>query len=325
MRIVVSMGDANGIGLEVFLKAAKRIFESRADIHLTLAGNPQTISEYISKIQNQLDFDVYFNGEISIDKQVISICDSAIYSPVKFGEISPISGKLAGRAIEAAISGTMMGSYEAMVTLPISKEALNMGGYNFTGHTEFLEYMCEANKPLMILCTEGLNVALVTIHESLRNVPEMITVDLVHQRIAQFFATLKKDFANKEPNIAVLSLNPHAGENGKMGDEENNIIIPAMQSSEYKEYLSGPFPADGFFAHGEYKNYDGVLAMYHDQGLIPLKLIANGAGVNFTAGLPIVRTSPDHGTGFAISGQGIADEESTYQAILLAEKIAKSR
>lgn len=324
MKIIVSIGDANGIGLEVFFKAIN-LLGSGKGIDFSLACNKQTLSEYVSLISTKLVFPVKVDNKLIIGKEEVEILDICSYSPVLFGKTDELSGKQAGEAIEYAISRTLAKEYDAILTLPISKEAMNLGGYKFTGHTEFLASMCEVDEPLMILCTEKLNTALVTIHEAICDVSQKLSTELLHKRFTQFYSTLSKDYGYGSPRIAVLSLNPHAGENGKIGKEEIELIIPAMQSSEYAENLFGPFPADGFFAFGDYEKYDGVLAMYHDQGLIPLKMIANGGGVNFTAGLPIVRTSPDHGTAFAISGAGTADGKSTLEAILLAEKVHKQR
>jgi 4-hydroxythreonine-4-phosphate dehydrogenase len=174
----------------------------------------------------------------------------------------------------------------------------------------------------MILCDESIRVALVTIHVPLLRVPSLIDKKRVLDHIKLFNQSLKRDFGFTSPKLAVLGLNPHAGESGNIGREELEEIIPAIEVAKFNGLsVSGPFPADGFFAHGDYKNFDGILAMYHDQGLIPLKLLARGAGVNFTAGLPIVRTSPDHGTGFSIAGKNLADEMSVMNAIRLAENV----
>lgn len=326
MKIIVSAGDANGIGIEVFLKAAEIYYRSsESNIEFTICGNQKTIAEYIDFLPDKFRTFAVKNDKITIAGHQLKIKECGEYSQVLFGETSAASGKLSGKAIEISINEVLNGHYDALLTLPISKEALNLGGYAYAGHTEFLAEKCNTSTPLMILCTDSLNVALVTVHQPLKDVPQSITPELLQNRFQRFYSSLKYDYGIEKPRIAVLSLNPHTGENGKIGSEENQIIIPAMQKSELKEYLYGPFPADGFFAHGDYKEYSGVLAMYHDQGLIPLKLIAKGGGVNFTAGLPIIRTSPDHGTAFNLAGKGVADAESTYQAILLAEKIWNTR
>ncbi len=325
MKLIVSIGDINGIGLEIFLKAVNQVFSENLNIDFTLSGNKKSINEYISLIKDKLNFNCFVENDIHINNHKIEIKEIDTYSPIYFGKISPIAGKLAGESIELSAKEVLNGNYDAILTLPINKDAFNLANNNFPGHTEFLASICNVDSPLMILCSQGINVALVTIHEAIKNVPNLITTDILNIRFQQFFNSLVQDFAYAAPKIAVLSLNPHAGENGKFGSEELDTIIPAIKNSYLKDHLFGPFPADGFFAHGSYKNYSGVLAMYHDQGLIPLKLLADGGGVNFTANLPIVRTSPDHGTAFEISGQGVADHKSTYEAIILAKEIFMKR
>ena len=327
MKIIISQGDANGIGIETGLKALKRYFEkstSDDDTEFIFAVNPTVLASYIEK--ENIRFVELDNGEMIIDGHRIEILALNSSHPVRFGKISPIAGKLAGEAIDTAIAKCLISYADAMVTLPINKEALNLGGYKFTGHTEFLAARCEVKKPLMILSDgKNLNVALVTTHIPVCEIHNYITEENIGNKISHFVRVLMRDMAIAEPKIAVLALNPHAGDDGLIGTEEDRVIIPAMRNSEYAKFLEGPFASDGFFASGKYNSYNGVLAMYHDQGLIPLKMIAGGAGVNITGGLPIIRTSPDHGTGFDIAGRNIADESSVLSAILMAKKIYYNR
>lgn len=321
MRLIVSIGDANGIGLEVFYKAIELVnnCDFSDELEIALAGDYSAVKSYFSKMNYDAE---YLENKMIVFGREISIEQTIETSKINLGDLMPDSGKLAGAAIELSLNSIKAGQYDALLTLPISKEAIKMAGFNFPGHTEMIGNFCNFNSPLMILCSDTVRVALVTIHESIRKVPDLITEDLIIDRIKQFSESLIIDYGIKKPKIAVLGLNPHSGENGKIGKEENEIIIPAINKSEF---AYGPFPADGFFAHGDYKNYDGILAMYHDQGLIPLKMLAAGAGVNFTAGLPIIRTSPDHGTAFSIAGKNIAEAESTFNAIKLALSVYKNR
>ncbi len=326
MNIIFSMGDCNGIGLEIFAKAVAefdKIYENAYNYNLHIAGNIQTISEYYDLI----DLPVYIDDEqlvIGSRKCKIIPCDK--YVKIQFGQETKNAGLLAAEAIELSINKTLSEDYDAFITLPVSKAALYLGGWQLPGHTEMLADKCNSPNPLMILCSKDVRVTLATIHEAIANVPELLKTDSLKQIITLFAKSLEKDFGAANPKIAVLGLNPHSGESGSMGREEIDIISPAIKITQ-KDGINaeGPFPADGFFAHGEYKNFDGILAMYHDQGLIPLKLLAKGAGVNFTGNLPIVRTSPDHGTAFGLAGKGLADYRSTLEAIMMAIEISKNR
>jgi 4-hydroxythreonine-4-phosphate dehydrogenase len=321
MRIIVSQGDINGIGLEAFIKAVTLLNFKKPydDVEFALCTNSTALQSYFKAVGQEIEF---ATNSFFIGKREIGIIECDEEAELNLGQVRADSGKLAGKAIEVAIENFNSGLYAALLTLPISKEAIKLGGYNFPGHTEMIGDFYGVKSPLMILCSEVLRVALVTIHEPIAKVAELITQELIMARLEQFGNSLIYDYGISNPRIAVLGLNPHAGENGKIGSQEKEIIIPAIKKYPY---AFGAFPADGFFAHSDYKNYDGVLAMYHDQGLIPLKMIAGGAGVNFTAGLPIISTSPDHGTAFAIAGRGIAEPESTLNAIELAVSINNNR
>lgn len=215
-----------------------------------------------------------------------------------------------------------------LVTCPINKNSIHGEEFDFPGHTEYLEAELgdDDDKAMMIMCGEGLRVALVTIHDSLAGVTGKVTREAVADSLVRFNRSLVTDFGIHSPRIAVLSLNPHAGDGGVIGTEESDIIIPAISDAGKKKVLSfGPYPADGFFGSGTYKKFDGILAMYHDQGLTPFKLLAGENGVNYTAGLPFVRTSPDHGTAYDIAGKGVADPQSLREAIYTAMDIYRNR
>ena len=326
MKIIFSCGDINGIGIEAMLKALDNFFSSSKfakDAEFTLAIHPETLYRYAFSLKYKLKI----GGDHFIFKgQKIKIIPCENNPEIKYGKITKEAGSLAAESIQIALDGIAKNEFDAFVTLPIHKESIYKTGWEFPGHTEMIADKFHEKDPLMVLCTQATRVALVTIHEPIKNVPNLITSDRIYERGIKFCKSLKIDYGLKNPTIAVLGLNPHSGEGGTMGNEEETIIKPAMKRlKEAGVSAAGPFPADGFFAHGSYLRYDGILAMYHDQGLIPLKLIAMGAGVNFTAGLPIVRTSPDHGTGFDIAGKNIADERSTLSAIELAAIIAKNR
>lgn len=327
MKIVISMGDCNGIGLEAFIKAIYfniEYFEKNENkISFELAGNTRTITEYISLLKLNAKIEA---NHLIIKNQVCKIVDIAEYSKIEFGVGTLSSGKLAAKSIEYSVDSTIEGKYDTILTLPVSKNALYLAGWQFPGHTEMLAKKCDVKEPLMILFKDNFRVALLTIHLPLSKVPTAITKKRLLIIANQFYHSLIYDFGICSPKIAVLGLNPHSGENGALGKEELSKIIPALSELRtHNVLLEGPFPADGFFAHNWTDTYDGVIAMYHDQGLIPLKQYSKGTGVNFTAGLPIVRTSPAHGTAFDIAGKGLAKWTSTFDAICSAVNIVNNR
>jgi 4-hydroxythreonine-4-phosphate dehydrogenase len=246
---------------------------------------------------------------------------------VELGKPSREAGKAAFEALEKAMMEYKEGLYDVLVTAPIHKEMIQSEAFAFPGHTEYIEQSVgEGAKALMILASEQLRVALVTTHLPIAKVASTLTSELIGEKIQLFDASLKTDYGINSPRIAVLALNPHAGDGGIIGNEETTIITPAIKSMREQGILCyGPFPADGFFGNGTYNRFDGVLAMYHDQGLIPFKTLSMGEGVNFTAGLPLVRTSPDHGTALDIAGKGEASESSFRQAVYMAIDIHRNR
>jgi len=256
---------------------------------------------------------------------VVDVGD-AIWSDVTFGTPTKLSGRNAGVAIERAVELCLQQKVQAMVTAPSSKEALNLAGFNFPGQTEMIALLSHSQRVAMMLIGGTMRVGLVTIHTGINNVSAQITKEKTLDKLTIVHQSLRDDFGIKKPRIAVLALNPHAGEKGIIGTEEDEIIIPALTEAKAAGILAeGPFPADGFFGSAAYKKYDGILAMYHDQGLIPLKMLAFDKGVNFSAGLKIVRTSPDHGTAFDLAGKNKANISSMLEAIKLAVSISHSR
>lgn len=328
IRIGITQGDVNGIGYEVILKALDdpRMPELCTSI---IYGSAKIANFYRKAIgMGQLALNQIKDAQQANPDQIniINVVDETV--KVEPGVASAEAGKAAYAALEAAVADLRDGKIDALVTAPINKKSIHSDEFHFQGHTEYLEATLGDNgeKALMILASDRIRVALVTIHTALGDVAPAITAEAVESRIKAFDAALESDFGINHPRIAVLSLNPHGGEEGLMGNEESEAIKPAIETArKAKINCFGPYPSDGFFGSGLWRKFDGVLAMYHDQGLIPFKTLAMDSGVNVTSGLPYVRTSPDHGTGFDIAGKGEASAESMRQAIYAAIDIYRSR
>ena len=317
MKLFVSCGDVNGIGLETFFKSIQSM--DILDHEMILCIHPKTLEE--SGLAGPL-----INNTVVSGKHVITIHPCTMYSPITYGIATKESAKLAIESLEISIHQVYHKNADALITLPISKASLRQYDWDFPGQTEMLSAYTNQAKPLMILFAKQFRVALATIHVPLQKVSSMISKDSLVQTINILHTSLCEDWHIDEPTIAVLGLNPHAGEQGDIGDEEQISIIPAIdQCKSLNINIDGPFSADAFFAQKKYQQYDAVLAMYHDQGLIPLKMISGYSGVNATVGLPIIRMSPDHGTAYDIAGKNIAHFESTKQAILSAIEFAVNR
>jgi len=245
---------------------------------------------------------------------------------IDLGVANETGGKYALKSLERAVDDLLEGQIDALITAPISKHTIQSDAFQFVGHTEYLQARTNASDSLMFLLAEDIRVGVVTGHIPVRDIAKKITKEQILSKLSLMNTSLKTDFWVQKPKIAVLGLNPHAGDDGLIGDEEQKIIIPALAEANNNGILAfGPYSADGFFANHSYQKFDAVLAMYHDQGLIPFKQIAFHQGVNFTAGLPIVRTSPDHGTGFDIAGKNQASESSFLEALFMAINIVKHR
>jgi len=256
----------------------------------------------------------------------VSEPDGLLTAGINPGKVRAAAGRIADSAIRRGVELVLGGFADALVTAPVSKIALKMGGNPFPGQTEFLQHLTRSRKVAMMLVAGTFRVGLVTIHVPLRKVASLLTRARVSATIRVVHDALVSDWRIRHPRIAVLGLNPHAGEDGQIGTEERRVLRPVINRLGSEGLaIEGPFPADSFFARGLHKKYDAVVAMYHDQGLIPLKMAAGGKGVNVTAGLPIVRTSPDHGTAFAIAGKGIADAGSMIEAITTAVDLSRRR
>ena len=326
IRVAITQGDTNGVGYEVILK----VFQDSAILELCtpiIYGSPK-IAAYHKKILNiETPFNIINKAEDARDGRVNLLACHDDETKVELGQPTTEAGQAAFCALDRAMTDYRAGLFDVLVTAPINKATIQSPGFHFPGHTEYIETSVgDGNKALMILMNESLRVALVTTHLPIKEVSKAITKEAIIEKATIFHKTLRRDFRISNPRIAVLSLNPHAGDNGLLGSEEQEVIKPAIDELEKAGIQAfGPYPADGFFGSNAYDHFDGVLAMYHDQGLAPFKTIALESGVNFTAGLPIIRTSPDHGTAYDIAGQGIADENSFRQAVYTAIDVFRNR
>ena len=325
--IAISHGDINGIGYEVILKT---LAESRVYEHFTpvIYGSSKAAG-YYRKVLNikKMNLNV-INSIDDIHHRKINIINCTNNDlRVEPGKTTQEAGEAAYDALLHATEDMRKGKVDALVTAPINKKNIQSDDFSFPGHTEFLENLFgEKNSSLMLMINDLIRVAVVTGHIPINAVSSTITSELILNKLNIFNHSLKQDFTIIRPRIAVLGLNPHASDEGVIGNEEEKIIIPAIEQAKEEGLLVfGPYPADGFFGSGQFKQFDGVLAMYHDQGLIPFKTIAMDEGVNFTAGLPVVRTSPAHGTAYEIAGKNSASETSFRQAIRLAYDVIKNR
>ena len=326
IRVAITQGDTNGVGYEVVLK----VFEDPAILELCtpIIYGSSKIAAYHKKVLNiETNFTTINKAEDACDGRVNLLSCHDDETKVEFGQPSVEAGQAAFSALDRAMTDYRSGLYDVLVTAPINKATIQRPGFHFPGHTEYIETsLGEGKKALMILMNDILRVALVTTHLPIKDIAQAITKESIIEKATIFHQSLRRDFRISCPRIAVLSLNPHAGDDGLLGAEEKNIIQPAIeQLAESGIQAFGPYAADGFFGSGSFYYFDGVLAMYHDQGLAPFKTIALNNGVNYTAGLPIVRTSPDHGTAYDIAGQGKADENSLRQAIYTAIDIWRNR
>ena len=326
IRVAITQGDTNGVGYEVILK----VFQDQTILELCtpiIYGSPKIAAYHKKALNLETPFTIINKAEEARDGRVNLLACHDDETKVEFGQPSTEAGQAALCALDQAMTDYRRGLYDVLVTAPINKATIQSPGFKFPGHTEDIETsLGEGQKALMILMNDVLRVALVTTHLPIKDIAKAITKEAIIEKATIFHQALRRDFRISCPRIAVLALNPHAGDNGLLGAEEKDIIQPAIeQLAESGIQAFGPYPADGFFGSGSYNYFDGVLAMYHDQGLAPFKTIALDNGVNYTAGLPIVRTSPDHGTAYDIAGQGKADENSLRQAIYTAIDIWRNR
>jgi 4-hydroxythreonine-4-phosphate dehydrogenase len=325
-KIAISIGDINGIGPEVILKTFSELPILSLCTPIIYASN-KSLSWWRKKLKmDHFNFTEIASADKALAKHVnlINVWDEELQ--IEPGKELPVTGKYAVKSFIAAAADVKKGLADILVTAPISKKNTKSTEFNFNGHTDYLAKQFGNGDSLMLMVSDNLRIALATVHVPIHEVSKNLNTDKLIKIIDQFSLSLYQDFGINSPKIALLGLNPHAGEQGNIGQEEQTIIIPAIQKlSDKKQMIFGPYAADGFFGSGQYQKFDGILAMYHDQGLIPFKTIAFGSGTNFTAGLSIVRTSPDHGTGFDIAGNGIANEDSFRSAIFAGIDIFRNK
>jgi len=325
-KIGISIGDVNGIGLEIIIKtlADSAIYNYCTPI---VYGHTKVASFHRRSINaHDLNFNVITHPSQAHHKKANMINCWEEDVKIDLGVSNEIGGKYAFLSLERATADLLAGEIDALVTAPINKDNIQNENFNFPGHTEYLQERDEAAESLMFLVSDTLRVGVVTGHIPVAQIASSITAEKIIGKLKLMNESLRTDFWIRKPKIAVLGLNPHAGDNGLIGKEEQEIIAPALEEARATGILAfGPYPADGFFANGSYQQFDAVLAMYHDQGLIPFKQISFESGVNFTAGLSFVRTSPDHGTAYDIAGQNKASEVSFREALFTALQIVRHR
>lgn len=326
ITIAMSVGDINGIGLEVILKSMRHPQMLKICTPVVYASGK--VVAYHKNILEEINYPIH-NCQ-SVDQirtdhlNIVNIWQDAVN--IELGKATQTSGQAALDSLDAAVNDLKDKKVDALVTAPISKHAMQLAGFPHVGHTEYLTQTDGASGALMLMVSREMKMGLVTAHTPLKSVTDQIHKDLITKRIGQMEDALKRDFAMTRPTIAVLGLNPHAGDGGLIGKEDDELVRPAIiEAKKGGSLVMGPFSADGFFGSGQYRKFDGILAMYHDQGLIPFKALSFGDGVNYSAGLSFVRTSPDHGTAFEIAGKNQANEGSMVQAIFRAIDIVRAR
>ncbi len=325
-KIGISIGDVNGIGPEVIIKTLQ---ESRVLKHcIPIVYGSSKVLSYHKNVVKAHDF--VFRSTSSVDRlssgtvYVVNCWEEAV--KINLGEVSKETGKLAYIALDRAAEDLKSGAIDGLVTAPINKKSMQLADFPHRGHTEFLTQKAGVTNSLMMLISEEMKMALATTHIPISEVSSSITKELLKKKISILHKTMVEDFGVEKPIIALLGLNPHAGDEGTIGTEEEEIVRPLIIEAKKKNILLyGPYSADGFFGSNNFRKYDAILSMYHDQGLIPFKALSFGNGTNFTAGLPFVRTSPDHGTGFDIAGKNLADPSSFREALYRAINIIDHR
>lgn len=320
----ISVGDLNGIGPEIIIKT----YEDPRSLELStpvIFASGKTMQFFKNHFKSKINFyNIDTPEKVVIGKvNVVNVWNESV--KIDFGKEDNKIGEYAIRSLEAATNALKNGTIDVLVTAPINKHNIQSDKFNFPGHTDYLAKALNG-KSLMFMVSNALRVGLLTDHVPLKDASEKITEELINEKITTVIKSLKQDFGIAKPKVAVLAINPHAGDNGVIGNEDDTVLKPALEKIKSQGNLVyGPYSADSFFGSNNYKKFDAIIASYHDQGLIPFKTIAFGEGVNYTAGLSKVRTSPDHGTAYEIAGKGIADEGSMKQAIFTAIQIFRSR
>lgn len=324
IRLGISIGDLNGIGCEVVLRTFEDVRMLDFCTPIIFASN-KTISHQKTELGIEINYNGIQEPSKALDGKLNVVNVWRDIPETKFGQATPEGGKYAILSLKAAVNALKKNEIDVLVTAPINKNNIQAEDFKFPGHTDYLAQELEGES-LMFMVTEGLRVGLLTDHVAVKDVATTITPKLVRNKITIIEQSLKIDFGIRKPKIALLGINPHSGDNGVIGKEDDEILKPVIKEMSEKGHLVyGPYSADSFFGSDSYKQFDAILAAYHDQGLIPFKTLAFGKGVNFTAGLPKVRTSPDHGTAYEIAGKGIADHSSFKEAVFTALNIFKNR
>lgn len=326
IKVGITHGDVNGVGYEVIIKTLmdNRLYELCTPI---IYGSPK-VAAYHRKALNIENFSLN-NVKSAVEAHpkranIINCVDENI--KVELGKPTSSAGAVALESLERAVEDLKSGLIDVLLTAPINKNTIQSKDFNFPGHTEYLESRLGTEKSLMLMVSDKMRVGVVAGHVPISDIPKYITKDRILEKLTILNSSLVQDFGIRRPRIAVLSLNPHAGDNGLIGNEEQEVIIPALEEARDKGIMAlGPYSADGFFGSGDYTQFDAILSMFHDQGLVPFKALAFDSGVNFTAGLSAIRTSPAHGTAYSIAGKNEASEVSFREALYLALDIYRNR
>ena len=325
-RIGITHGDVNGIGYEIIIKTLQdqRLVEN----FTTIVYGSSKVASYFRKTLNINDFNLNLvkkaDAAHARRPNIINIIEDEI--KIDLGKSTGIAGELALLALEMATGDLMKNEIDALVTAPINKKNIQSPGFTFPGHTEYLAQKFKTDDYLMLMISSAVRIGVITGHLPLNKVTEAITEELIMKKIMIMNQSLIRDFNILKPRIAVLALNPHAGDDGLIGNHDQTVVMPAIDKAYNRNVMVfGPYPADGFFGSDQFKHFDGILAMYHDQGMLPFKLLSFDDGVNYTAGLPFIRTSPAHGTAYDIAGKNIANPESFRNAVFLAGEIFQNR
>ena len=327
IRLAISQGDINGVGYEVILKtfSDNRMFDVCTPI---LYGSSKVASYHkklLTSVTQEMNFNSIRDASEAQDRRynVLNLTQEEI--KIDLGKSTEVAGRLSRESLNRACADLKAGKVDVLVTAPINKRNIQADDFDFPGHTEYLSHQFGCGSLMMMVC-DRIRIGIVTNHLALKDVPNALTHNLLYDKIMLMNESLKRDFRITTPKIAVLALDPHAGDDGVIGDFDKRVIRPVIDEVQGKGVLAyGPFPSDGFFGSSEFNKFDGVLALYHDQGLIPFKLMSFTEGVNYTAGLPYVRTSPAHGTGYDIAGKDCASEQSMRSAVYLACNILRNR
>jgi len=326
IKVGITQGDINGIGYEIIIKTLSnpRILE----ICTPIVYGSSKVASYHRKTLDVPEFNLNLvrSAEFAVHKRanIINVFDKEV--KIDLGVSTDIAGQLSLLALEAAVNDLKHNSIDVLVTAPINKKNIQSPNFSFPGHTEYFASKFESKEYLMLMISNNIRIGVLTGHVPLKDVPSLINENLIISKIKILNESMVKDFCIRRPRIAILGLNPHAGDNGVLGMEEQNIIIPAIKKAKDEGIFAfGPFSADGFFGSSSFTHFDAVLAMYHDQGLIPFKSLASGTGVNYTAGLSIIRTSPAHGTAYDLAGKNEASADSFREALYLAVDIFRNR